>query len=98
MLPTTPANLTAQGTILGTFRYMAPEQLEGREADARTDIFAFGSVVYEMITGKKAFEGKSQVGLIGAILSETQLPLSTIATHVPTCARSDRSALPGEGR
>ena len=60
MLPTTPPNLTAQGTILGTFQYMAPEQLEGQEADARTDIFAFGAVLYEMVTGKKAFEGKSQ--------------------------------------
>ena len=59
MLPTTPANLTAQGTILGTFQYMAPEQLQGQEADARTDIFAFGAVLYEMTTGRKAFEGKN---------------------------------------
>src|SRR3989442_12563700 len=64
MLPTTPPGLTAQGTILGTFQYMAPEQLEGRDADARTDIFAFGAVVYEMLTSKKAFEGKSQASLI----------------------------------
>ena len=69
MLPTTPPGLTAQGTILGTFQYMAPEQLEGQEADARTDIFAFGAVLYEMLTGKKAFEGKSQASLIGAIMS-----------------------------
>lgn len=59
-LPTTPGNLTMQGTILATFQYMAPEQLEAQEADARTDIFAFGCVVYEMITGRKAFEGKSR--------------------------------------
>ena len=55
--PTTPPSLTAQGTILGTLQYMAPEQLEGKNADARTDIFAFGAVVYEMLTGKKAFAG-----------------------------------------
>src|ERR1700724_3343600 len=67
MLPTTPP-ITQQGSILGTFQYMAPEQLEGQEADARTDIFAFGAVVYEMLTAKKAFEGKSQASLIGAIM------------------------------
>jgi serine/threonine protein kinase len=70
MLPTTPPGLTAQGAILGTFQYMAPEQLEGHEADPRTDIFAFGAVLYEMLTGKKAFEGKSQASLIGAILKD----------------------------
>src|SRR5262249_50772285 len=63
MLPTTPP-MTAQGTILGTFQYMAPEQLEGEEADARIDIFAFGAMLYEMITGAKAFTGKSQASLI----------------------------------
>src|SRR5687767_15559574 len=58
------SNLTEEGTILGTFQYMSPEQLEGREADARTDIFAFGAVLYEMATGKKAFAGRSQASLI----------------------------------
>jgi eukaryotic-like serine/threonine-protein kinase len=58
MLPTTPP-ITAQGTILGTFQYMAPEQLEGHEADARTDIFALGAVLYEMLTRRKAFSGKT---------------------------------------
>ncbi|HMA17541.1 MAG TPA: serine/threonine-protein kinase, partial [Thermoanaerobaculia bacterium] len=53
------SNLTEEGTILGTFQYMAPEQLEGRDADGRTDIFAFGAVLYEMTTGKKAFSGRS---------------------------------------
>lgn len=67
---TVPEKLTAQGTILGTFQYMAPEQLEGHAADTRTDIFAFGAVVYEMLTGRKAFEGKSQASLIGAILKD----------------------------
>ena len=57
--------LTTRGTILGTFQYMAPEQLEGGDADARSDIFAFGCVLYEMLTGQKAFTGKSQASLIG---------------------------------
>jgi eukaryotic-like serine/threonine-protein kinase len=61
--------LTAEGTILGTFQYMAPEQLEGKEADARTDIFAFGTLVYEMATGRKAFGGESQASLIASILT-----------------------------
>jgi Tol biopolymer transport system component len=83
LLPTTPPNLTAQGAILGTFQYMAPEQLEGAEADARTDIFAFGTVAYEMVTGRKAFEGKSQVGLIGAILEREPTPASTLQPSCP---------------
>ena len=60
--------LTTEGTILGTLQYMAPEQLEGKEADARTDIFAFGAVVYEIVTGKKAFEGLTQASVIVAIM------------------------------
>ena len=62
-------NLTAEGTILGTFQYMAPEQLEGKEADARTDIFAFGALLYEMAAGEKAFSGASQASLISAIMT-----------------------------
>jgi serine/threonine-protein kinase len=64
---TTP--LTTRGAIMGTFQYMAPEQLEGAEADARTDIWAFGCVLHEMLTGRKAFEGKTQATLISAILT-----------------------------
>jgi serine/threonine protein kinase len=56
--PTMNAGLTGEGTILGTLQYMAPEQLEGKDADARSDIFAFGTVIYEMLTGRKAFEGE----------------------------------------
>ena len=74
MLPTTPPSLTAQGTILGTFQYMAPEQIEGLEADARTDIFAFGAVLFEMITGRRAFEGKTRASLLGAILKDEPPP------------------------
>ena len=62
--------LTGQGTILGTLQYMAPEQLEGKEADHRTDLFAFGAIVYEMVTGQRAFQGDSQASLIGAILKD----------------------------
>jgi serine/threonine protein kinase/Tol biopolymer transport system component len=82
-LPTGKDPITAQGTILGTLQYMAPEQLEGKEADARTDIFAFGVVVYEMATGKKAFEGKSQASVIGAILKDDPPPISSLQPMTP---------------
>ncbi|MFY9529152.1 MAG: protein kinase, partial [Candidatus Acidiferrales bacterium] len=75
--------ITAQGTILGTLQYMAPEQLEGKEADARTDIFAFGVVVYEMATGKRAFEGTSQASVISAIMSLDPPPISTLQPMTP---------------
>ncbi len=75
--------LTAQGTILGTFHYMAPEQLEGGEADARSDIWAFGCVVYEMVTGTKAFEGTSQASLISAIMSSEPPAPSTLQGMSP---------------
>ena len=82
-LPTEQANLTAEGTILGTLQYMAPEQLEGKEADSRTDIFAFGAVVYEMATGKKAFEGKSQASLIAAIMGQDPRPMAELQPMTP---------------
>ena len=69
--PTGSRPITAEGTIVGTFQYMAPEQLEGKEADARADLWALGCVLYEMATGKRAFEGGSQASLIAAILKET---------------------------
>jgi eukaryotic-like serine/threonine-protein kinase len=75
--------LTAEGTILGTLQYMAPEQLEGKEVDARTDIFAFGAVVYEMATGKRAFEGKSQASLIAAILEREPPAMSSLQPMTP---------------
>src|SRR6202521_5259939 len=83
MLPTTPASVTAQGTILGTFQYMAPEQIEGMEADARTDLFAFGCLLYEMLTGNKAFEGKTRASLLGAILKDEPLPVSKVQPIAP---------------
>ena len=67
---------TARGTILGTIHYMAPEQVEGREADARSDIWALGVVVYEMATGKRPFQGESPASVIGAILKDTPPPIS----------------------
>ena len=96
MLPTTPPGLTAQGTILGTFQYMAPEQLEGQEADARTDIFAFGAVLYEMLTGKKAFEGKSHASLISAIMSVRAEASLRAAAAYASCARPHRRHVPGQ--
>ena len=76
-------NLTQEGTILGTFQYMAPEQLEGREADGRTDIFAFGCVLYEMATGRKAFSGSSQASLISSIMKEDPAPVSSLSPMAP---------------
>ncbi len=68
--------LTGQGTILGTVPYMSPEQLQGQEADARSDIFALGCVLYEMVTGKRAFDGKSQVSIMATILEHEPAPIS----------------------
>jgi len=78
-------SLTIHGTILGTLQYMAPEQVEGKteELDGRTDIFAFGAVVYEMATGKKAFQGKSAASLIGAIMNVEPPPISTLQPMTP---------------
>jgi Tol biopolymer transport system component len=68
--------LTTEGTVMGTPQYMAPELFEGKEADARADIWAFGAVLYEMVTGRKAFEGKSYASLLGAILSANPPPMA----------------------
>jgi serine/threonine protein kinase len=82
-LPTEAQPLTREGSIVGTLQYMAPEQLEGQEADARTDIFALGAVLYEMLTGRKAFEGKSQASLISAIMSGEPAPMATLQPLTP---------------
>jgi Tol biopolymer transport system component len=81
--PTRAKDLTTQGTLLGTIPYMAPEQLEGKQADARTDIFAFGSVLYEMAVGRKAFAGRSQAALISSILSTEPPPVSSLQPMSP---------------
>jgi Tol biopolymer transport system component len=83
MMGSRSPNLTEAGTILGTFQYMAPEQLEGKEADARSDLFSFGAVLYEMATGKKAFTGSSQASLIGSILRDDPAPISEIVPMTP---------------
>jgi eukaryotic-like serine/threonine-protein kinase len=75
--------VTAEGTILGTLQYMAPEQLEGKEADSPTDIFALGAVLYEMVTGRKAFEGKTQASLIAAILEREPQPIAALHPVAP---------------
>ena len=75
--------LTAAGTILGTVHYMAPEQVEGREADARTDVWALGALLYEMATGKRPFDGDSAASVIGAILKDVPPPVSTRAPLIP---------------
>ena len=81
--PTMTAPITERGTILGTLQYMAPEQLEGKEADARTDLWALGAILHEMVTGRRAFEGESSVSLIGAILEREPAPLATLQPLTP---------------
>jgi serine/threonine protein kinase/Tol biopolymer transport system component len=82
-IPTEHKPLTDRGAILGTFQYMAPEQLEGKDVDARTDIFAFGALFYEMVTGRRAFEGKSQASLIAAILEHEPRPMKELQPLAP---------------
>jgi Tol biopolymer transport system component len=81
--PSADQPLTAQGTIVGTFQYMSPEQTEGKEADARSDIFALGAVLYEMATGKRAFSGKSQASIVAAILASEPPPISAVQPMSP---------------
>jgi len=75
--------LTTEGTIVGTIQYMAPEQLEGKEADQRSDIFSLGAVLYEMVTGKRAFEGKTTASTIAAILAAEPKPISVVQPLSP---------------
>jgi eukaryotic-like serine/threonine-protein kinase len=84
---TAAPDLTAMGTIVGTVQYMTPEQLEGGAIDARTDIFAFGAVFYEMLTGRKAFNADSHAGIVAAILERDPAPLANDSAMVPRQVR-----------
>jgi len=75
--------VTQEGTIVGTFQYMSPEQVEGKELDWRSDIFSFGAVLYEMVTGKRAFEGKSQLSVASAILEKEPAPITVLKPLAP---------------
>jgi Tol biopolymer transport system component len=81
--PTLHSPVTQEGTIVGTFQYMSPEQVEGKELDGRSDIFSLGAMLYEMLTGRRAFEGKSQLSVASAILEKEPAPISTIKPMTP---------------
>ena len=81
--PTEAAPASGVGTILGTLPYMAPEQLEGKEADQRSDVFSFGAVVYEMLTGRRAFAGASPPAVIAAVMSSDPPPMSSLRPAIP---------------
>jgi formylglycine-generating enzyme required for sulfatase activity/cephalosporin-C deacetylase-like acetyl esterase/predicted Ser/Thr protein kinase len=96
----TMSPVTEQGTIIGTVAYMSPEQAEGKPIDARSDVFSFGSVLYEMVTGRRAFQGESTTSTLSAILRDTPTPVRKVRAEVPTalervvnrCLEKDRNA------
>jgi serine/threonine protein kinase len=77
------APITSAGLVVGTPQYMSPEQIQGYKVDARSDIFAFGVMLYEMLTGRRAFEGKSKFSIASAILEKEPEPVSTVAPTIP---------------
>ena len=89
--------LSNESALIGTPAYMAPEQLKGAAADARSDLFAFGAMLYEMISGRRAFDGGSQTELVAAILDHEPPPLSTPAGSVPQKVAAPRGHVPGQG-
>jgi serine/threonine protein kinase len=92
--PTLSNRLTVEGTIVGTFQYMAPEQLEGKDADTRSDLFSFGAVLYEMATGQPAFEGKTPASIVAAILGSEPASVTALQpTSPPELDRLIRAAL-----
>src|SRR5262249_31663314 len=82
-IATLNSTLTQTGVVIGTIQYMAPEQTEGKSADARSDLFALGAILYEMTTGRKAFEGTSASSILAAILTTTPPPMSTLQPVTP---------------
>lgn len=92
--------VTARGTVLGTVQYMSPEQIQGQDADARSDIFSFGCMLYEMVTGTRAFAGKSGVSIMAAILEQDPAPMASLVALTPpeldrvvrTCLAKDPEA------
>jgi eukaryotic-like serine/threonine-protein kinase len=95
-----PSPVTEEGTIVGTFQYMSPEQVGGKEVDGRSDIFSLGAVLYETVTGKKAFEGKSQLSVASAILEKEPEPVSSIKPMTPPALdfaiKKSLAKIPGE--
>ena len=90
------ARLTDVGTIVGTVPYMAPEQIEGHEVDARTDIFSFGVVLYEMVCGRRPFAGDSRASLMAAIVAAEPPPLSSLQPQAPASLERADPSLPRE--
>jgi eukaryotic-like serine/threonine-protein kinase len=91
-----PVPLTQRGTVVGTFQYVAPEVLQGNDADARSDVFALGAVLYEMLTGKRAFEGKSQLSIMTAILEKEPEPMAAVAPALEHVVHTCLAKEPGE--
>src|SRR6185295_13472278 len=89
-------SVTEKGAVLGTYPYMAPEQLEGKDADARSDIFAFGAVLYETLTGKRAFAGETAASVIGAIMHAEPAPAPEVAGPVEPVLRRCLAKSPDE--